>query len=147
MSQASPSSLEAGQARANILFAVIAVVLLVAAGAGIYFAKQRSSSLSESSTKKPEVAVTTPKTPEKKANPSNTPSDSGTNSQKKTPTPPASTPKEQTPSTPASTPSDTNTLPSTGPNDTLVTVIALTLVTFSGAAYLQSRRTLAASRL
>lgn len=145
MSHASPHSQEAGQARATLIFAVIAVVLLVAAGIGIYFAKQRSTTLSEGSAKKPEVAVTTPKSPETKSDTTDTTQNKTKQNQpspqQQTTPPTTTTPAPAIPTTPPS-----QNLPSTGPSDTLATVLALFVVTFSAVAYLQSRKALATAR-
>lgn len=144
-SRLSPHSRQAGQARPNIIFAVIAVVLLIAAAAGIYFAKQRSDSLSESGQKQP-VAVNTPKPTsqnEQKKGSSNSKSDSNSSSQKQSKTP-ATTPTSPNSSTPA--PSTSTELPSTGPTDTLAALLVFPLLTFSALAYIRSRHPFAAAR-
>lgn len=128
------------QGGSAVTFAIIGAVLVIALGAGIYYAYQRGD---HARTDEPLIGSTSDKKapasqPSTKSdNSSSNSSHSGTDQTNTgTVTPPTDTTPTTTPSTNGGAPAQ---IPQTGPSDTFYSAVVLSVLTFIGVLYVRSR--------
>lgn len=132
-------------------FVVVGILLVLGLLASVYFVKVRHSTINESAPASQSSSDNTSKQTEQKTKPETPPSKESTKPVTKQPSSNSDSSKpSQQPSTSQETTKPTvsknKALPTTGPSETISSLMALGLVAFVATSYVRSRRALATDR-